>query len=431
MLRRHRGCTENGDILAAMIRARFCLPLLLALPAALAAQACTKPGWNPLAPPVQVAQVQLLNVKLQDAMDEAVPAPLQAQILALKDALATYTQGQLECVAANADATSVETTLAGPLSANQPENQEVYDPNKPPQLDQIYGSDLKVKVTRPANEPQLLLVEFNFGIACGFDSMLLAYEQSGGAWQQVLRWQSPAYDTVVGAFGDFFDYQVLPQTSSKGWLMAVAHGMPWCTSNWSAFDVDLLEPSADGAPQHNLFHKEYFYRRDWDSPMKAEPRGFELRMRGESIDPSIGARPVIYRFELKESRLARVQPIAMNGRDFVDEWLQSPRGDASRWSGAAGLAQLKQTHERIAAPLQSTNYNDMPSYTFGPVRGCTDAKAHYQVELDEERVDDKGNSRPGSPIYFQIEEGKNSFTMLSAAANADPRCTGPDIMGKH
>lgn len=59
-----------------MIRARFCLLLLLALPAALAAQPCTKPGWNPLAPPVIVAQAQLLNVKLQDAMDEAVPAPL-------------------------------------------------------------------------------------------------------------------------------------------------------------------------------------------------------------------------------------------------------------------------------------------------------------------------------------------------------------------
>jgi len=30
--------------------------------------------------------------------------------------------------------------------------------------------------------------------------------------------------------------------------------------------------------------------------------------------------------------------------------------------------------------------------------------------------------------YFHIEEGKNSFTMLSASTNADLRCTGPDLM---
>jgi len=411
-----------------MIRARFCLLLLLALPNALAAQPCTKPGWNPLAPPVMVAQAQLLHVKLLDAMDEAVPASLQAQILALKDALAGYTEGQLECVAANADATAVETTLAGPLSANQPQVQQASDGSKPAQLDQIYGSNLRVTVTRPANEPQLLLVEFNFGIACGFDSMLLGYEQSGGAWQQVLRWQSPAYDSVIGAFGDFFNYEVLPQTDSKGWLIALAHGMPWCTSNMSGFDVDLLEPSIGAQAQQTLFDRKLDYRRDTDPVMNAEPGGFELRMTGNSIDVNTIMRPVIYRFQLQGSQLIRVQPIALNGRDFVDEWLESPWDDASRWSAAAGSAPLQQVHEKIAA-LRNTD--DSPLLTFGPVRSCTDAKAHYQVELDEERVDDKGNSRPGSPTYFQIEEGKNSFTMLSAATNTDPRCTGPDIMARH
>lgn len=410
-----------------MIRARFCLLLLLVLPAGMAAQPCTKPGWNPLAPPVIVAQAQLQNVKLQNAMDEDVPAALQAQILTMKDALATYTIGQLECVAANADAASVEATLAGPISANQPAAQPTSDANQPPQLDHIYGSNLRVTVTRPANEPQLLLVEFDFGIACGFDSMLLAYAQSNGAWQQVLRWQSPAYDQVNGAFGDFFDYQVLPQGGAQGWLIAVAHGMPWCTSNLSAFNVDLLQPSTGSQPQQTLFDRKLDYRRDTDPVMSAEPGGFELRMTGESIDGNIVMRPVIYRFQQEGSQLVRVQPIALNGRDFVDEWLESPWDDASRWSAPESLANLQQIHQQLDALREGDN---APLLTFGPVRGCTDAKAHYQVELDEEVVDGQGNSRPGSPTYFQIEEGNNSFTMLSAAATADARCTGADIMPK-
>jgi hypothetical protein len=138
---------------------------------------------------------------------------------------------------------------------------------------------------------------------------------------------------------------------------------------------------------------------------------------------------VIYRFELEGNQLIRVQSIANNGRDFVDEWLESPWEDAARWSAAAGLAELQKIHEKIAA-LRNSDAQNLPLFTFGPVRGCTNAKAHYQVELDEEWVDDKGNTRPDSPTFFQIEEGKNSFTMLSAAPQADPRCTGADIMPK-
>ncbi|MGO8756895.1 MAG: hypothetical protein ACLQG3_02110 [Terracidiphilus sp.] len=413
-----------------MKAARCTLLLLLAFPAALAAQPCAQPDLKAAVQQVKAVQSRLLAFKLEDEMDEDVPAPLQNQIGDFKDALAALADAAVACAPANADPKSLETTLAKLLDANQPEVEEVYDPNKPPRLDQVYGSGLKVKVSRPANQPQILLVELNFGIGCGFDSILLAYEQSGGAWKQVLRWESPAYDSVDAAFGDFFDYQVLPRAGAKDGLIAVAHGHPWCTSNLSAFDIDLLEPSADATPQQALFHKDLDYRRDTDSVMKPEPGGFELRMTGSSIDPNIVMRPVIYRFQLEGSQLVRVQPIADNGRDFVDEWLESQWDDASRWSAASGLQQLEQVHGKIMA-LQDPNAKESPLLAFGPVRGCTDAKAHYQVELDEEWVDDKGNSRPDSPTYFQIEEGNNSFTMLSATASADPRCTGPDIMAKH
>ena len=84
----------------------------------------------------------------------------------------------------------------------------------------------------------------------------------------------------------------------------------------------------------------------------------------------------------------------------MDEWLESPWDDAARWSAVAGSAELKQVHEKIAA-LRDPDAKDWPLLNFGPVRGCTDAKAHYQVELDREWVDDKGNSRSDGSTYFQ------------------------------
>jgi hypothetical protein len=38
--------------------------------------------------------------------------------------------------------------------------------------------------------------------------------------------------------------------------------------------------------------------------------------------------------------------------------------------------------------------------------------------------------RPDARTFFQIQEGKNSFTMLSASGKPDPHCTGHDIMPK-
>ena len=55
---------------------------------------------------------------------------------------------------------------------------------------------------------------------------------------------------------------------------------------------------------------------------------------------------------------------------------------------------------------------------------------YFQVELDEEWFENQ-KTRPDKQTFFHIQTGINSFTMLSASAQPDPRCTGPDIMVKH
>lgn len=400
---------------------------LVAASLPLAAQKCAQSDLKPGTQRLKAIQSQLLGFKVQEEMDEGVPPPLQTQIGAFKDAFASLADAALECTAGNVEPKTLEKTLVKLLDANKPVVQEVYDPKKPPQLDRIYGADLSIKFSRPRGQPQILLVEFRFGIACGFDSLLLAYEPGGSGWKRILRWQTQPYDLVNEAFGDFIDYEVLPQIAGKNWLIVVAHGMPWCTSNMSAFDIDLLQPSVGDLSQRVLDHKKLFYRREEDPVMKPEPDGFEMRATGDSIDGNIIMRPVIFRLQLVNDRLERVQPIALNGRDFVDEWLQSPWSDAARWSAARGLTNLEQSHRKL---LDLRNASDAPLLNFGPVRKCSGSAVDYEVELDENWVNSKGASRQGPTTYFQIEEGKNSFTMLSASPRSDASCIGPDIMPK-
>lgn len=256
--------------------------------------------------------------------------------------------------------------------------------------------------------------------------MLLAYEWRGGRWQRALRWQSGDYGEVKDAFGDFFNYVVVPQQGEGGWLLAAAHGSPWCTSRWSGFGLDLVQPATKQISQKVLQHIDHGYvRGDVEPVLKLVPGGFQLKVETGMIDMDVMTRTGIFRYRVNGGQLEHVQPIANNGRDFVDEWLQAPWADATRWSAPKALAALQEIHVRIGEKRYD---KDSPTFTFGSVRSCSDATSHFQVELDAEWVSDKGSSKPAGTTYFQIEQGMNSFTMLSAASAPDPKCTGADIM---
>jgi hypothetical protein len=275
----------------------------------------------------------------------------------------------------------------------------------------------------------LILVVFNFGIVCGDDSMLLGYERSQGKWTRVLRWQSDP-DRTLNAFGDFFEYRVVQQKGSADWLVGVAHGHPMCTSNFGKFDLDIIQPARTGTPQKTLLHKQEIYWRDDPVEMKRTPDGLELRDSAYSHDLNIIRRTGIYRYRISGDQITRVQPIAKNGRDFVDEWLNSPWNESKNWNLPSELVNLEASHKRIET-LEDPNAKETPNFTYGPVRTCSDSKAHFQVELDEGWwVEQQKDWRPDKPAYFQIQEGNNSFTMLSASGQPNQHCTGPDIMPK-
>ncbi len=404
---------------------------LILTPFAQAEQRCSQTALQTATQRVKAIQSQLLAYKIQDEIDEGVPTPLQAQIRTFKESLAALADAALSCAKEDVNPKLIESTLVKLLDANKPVINEVYDPKKPTQLDHIYGDGIDVKVTAPANAPKVLLVEIHFGIECGYDAILIAYELHGSHWQQVLRWQSYDYDKISGAFGDFFQYQVLPQKDSGHWLLAVAHGYPWCTSRYSGFDIDIIQPSNNNSPQQVLIHKNEGYVRETSPVMTLVSDGIQLRVVTTSLDADIMTRPGIYRYRISGVQLVRVQPIANNGRDFVDEWLQSPWDDATRWSTQSNLVELEAAHKNInTLRYPDSNSKESASFIYGPVRTCTDSSSHFQVELDLEWFVNQ-QTRPDRPTYFQIQEGTNSFTMLSASGKPDPHCTGHDIMPKH
>src|SRR5258708_12102068 len=108
----------------------------------------------------------------------------------------------------------------------------------------------------------------------------------------------------------------------------------------------------------------------------------------------------------------------MNGRDFVDEWLQVGWNDARHWSDPANLSILEKVHAGFRA-LRAPAAKNLPLFTYGAVRAGSDDYKHFQEEL---------KSDPGQTTYFRLNQGENSFPIISARAAATHRSNHLDLI---
>jgi hypothetical protein len=390
-----------------------------------AAQSTCRPGFAAgAAAVVQQRQAELLSVKVQD-MDTNVAAPLQAKIRGMKDALANAINAGMACAQPGEDAMAIQARLAKLLNANlpgkpfQPSTRPVADSKEPVFDDQVYGTDLKLAVSTPSNLTSMRVVQASFGIECGDDAMMLFYEPSEEARRPVLRWQSPDYKEISGAFGDMFLYAVVPGVATNSVRAVVVHGTPWCTSRFSGFGIDVLAAQQGLETPRIVWHSARGYSRgDFESRLRAIPNGFELRLNVPALDSEAYERTVIYRYQFENDTVTRVGPIATNGRGFVEEWLSMPWNEAAGQTESESIAGMKPVHDRVEhASKDSKTY---VSYTYGTVRSCQ-PKGMYEVEMLAD---------PGGPQFFTIRENASGYAMVNFSTVQDERCSGRDLMKK-
>ncbi|MBN8885522.1 MAG: hypothetical protein J0I77_07365 [Rudaea sp.] len=397
-----------------MLMRSFVLFLLLGLPVmTLAAQPCllqVESQANSLAP----LRRQLAAAQISEEERYLVPAEMRGKISQLKQALAKTADAAMRCQGRDANPKSLQSELDGLLRASQPKSAS--------ESDFFYGAHLRFRVERPNGTSQLIAIMASFEIGCGYDEMLLVYAFDSNGWKRKLRWQSAPYDEVKGAFGDFFKYVFVSADRTPGWRIVAAHGTPWCTSRWSKFAVDVLEPTSDEDKPAVLWHKENGYTRFLPEPtLKAVGGGFELRVEGATIEAEMMTRAHIYRYERADRTMRRVQPVAVNVRDFVDEWIQSRWDEAANWTSRNAIAKLKELHEKLSPSQESAK--TALAFSYGPVRSCSDGARHLQVEIDAE-----AGSEQRFATFFQVETRQNGFmTLFSADSHADARCAGADL----
>jgi hypothetical protein len=418
--------------------------LLLCLGVSCAAQTRCDPAALPLAAgQVLAAQNSLRQSKL-DEMIDLVPAAVAGQMVELKAALSRASDAALACFKPSVLPGEVEVNLAKVLHANAPEPADGFIAKDDHRYDEIvgsYGYNLRVQVSRPASVADVLVVQYSINIECGADSMLLVYEVRDGEWRQRLRWQAPPLKSISDAFGDFFVWTFLHDTSRSGrghaaWRMVVAHGTTWCTSRFSNFKIDLLSPDSDPASPRVVWHSERGYSRgDFESRIKAWGDTFELRVNADCMaydTANCFERRVIYRYAVgSDGDVRRVGPLGLNARGFVTEWLEAPWVESAGFSSAESADELHKVYTQLNRRFTPDDGQFMTK-SYGPVRGCS-TPGIFQVQFDTtlERIipgRPGGESTPLASHYFRVRETKDGYLMLSTATQPDPDCVGVDLM---
>ncbi|MFT4114516.1 hypothetical protein [Silvibacterium sp.] len=381
---------------------------------------------------VAEAQQRLLHLKAED-MDTDVPSTIQSAITAFKTALTAQTDAVLSRLPLHAGADvaqrQLNATMPTPSVGKMPDTKPTSDATSNAPEAGAYGGELQISVSQP--QPSLLLAEESFNIACGDDTVLLAYSNTGGAWRRILTWQSKPYDQISGAFGDTYEARLLHPQRNGHPLVLVVHGTPWCTSTMSSFHMDVLEL---GAPQSSqpIWHADHGYRRlDLDPPLtlKLTADGFEIRTSVESSADRISRKGVM-RYAVVDAQVHRVEPIAMNAHDSVEEWLQMPRSEAAEFADDTPGSLAWKMFQDFTYEGKPKNANIALS-TVGAVRTCREAKDHYQAEVTSEIFDPTGKEKekPGPAYFVQLGEVPNGYRIHSVTLHPDPTCSGADIMG--
>lgn len=348
---------------------------------------------------------KLLEVKDEFDEDGYVPSSISRSIEQLKTGLINLVDARITCEGSDINALAIQQDLSNKLKINQLDEDSA-----------IYGYDLQIVIQKTLG---LLVVHLTFGIPCGNDNMLMVYRYRDEAWQRDLIWKSNAYKNIAGAFGDYFDYLLLPSKFNETPKLVVIHGAPWCKSTWSPFTIDVVKLAEDTNPQKILLHKQMisYTGNESDLTLKKLASGFELRMQVGMLDSDLFTRQGIYRYQIIGDKILRVQPVADNVRDFVDEWLTLDNITAVNLVEKSNLHMLSLFQRKL---------KERYGY-YGAVQACHGDGEEYQVTMTFNGT--KENDKEDL-YYFIVKTTRFGYLLKAISQEADPNCTGPDIMAK-
>ena len=186
-----------------------------------------------------------------------------------------------------------------------------------------------------------LLLQTGVGVRCGFDESAYVYERRSDGWRLILQTEQDRYGDKQYSPQNFLVIKTSPAgiawnaTPSKPPLVLTLGYSPWCQSNWQMLYTRLWRASPTNVtPKPIIDTADGVFLTDVIAEGEVSDNDVFVRFDANSID-SGGVRTHLHHFLVHDDVAERIAPVALNPKDFVDEWLTRPWTESARWINKA------------------------------------------------------------------------------------------------
>ncbi len=261
----------------------------------------------------------------------------------------------------------------------------------------------------------VLIVQAETGVICGFDETVYAYEWVKDRWRLLLdASQKPDAKGLYTAEQIqqvvFSNMDGMPRDEVR---LVATGASPSCVRSFAPvhYRVWTLKRTVGASLLTDVREdRAYVGRRDPAISARFEGESLLIEMDVASIDPKRHSRVAVQRLLFGEKGVSRAAPFALTPRDFVEEWLRTPWVTASQWTQAGARAALEKIHADASGATLRASFS-------GPTQSC---------EKDENVVQ-VGVRLPNGERFFRLKnDGAGAYEMRSADSAPTPGCARPD-----
>jgi hypothetical protein len=271
-----------------------------------------------------------------------------------------------------------------------------------------YGYVVDVEVARPAEYPDGLKVVVGASVPCGVDNVVYIYDYSTGFRRRVL--ESPGHRDDDEAIADV---HFSPAGAGGERLILTLRYAVQCGSNWNGLQYDLYRLKPGSSEAVSILQGDHSIFELGNREVRLAPDDLILEFRDTSIDLGVHNRTHILHYRIGPETVERVDPVALQPRDFVDEWVTRPWAEMQSRSASSGRDKLEQWQK-----LEVT-YAD-----FNFVQPCSEKPGYIHIGMGVNYLADRQLPEPLALFFLVHQTGPYQFEMTAVSFDKHKGCPG-------
>ncbi|HWZ32225.1 MAG TPA: hypothetical protein VNX18_12865 [Bryobacteraceae bacterium] len=315
---------------------------------------------------------------------------------------------------------TVETPQPGPLKSLEASlDAELNEarlalPEHPPDINDGPGGSgmgyAGVKFKWLPEFPDALFVIASASMDCGSDEAVYMYLFRAGHWQRTFT-DHPGKD--FGYTG--VTLKVSEPDAQSRRLLLVHYYSVQCASTWMGMSYSIFRVNARGDTRQLLSDRHGFWLGNDGPEFVVSPHEVIVEFLDSSVDVEIHNRTHIHRYNFAQGT-RRLEPIALQPQDFVEEWLTRPWDEVKSWSAAG----LKELHGQL--------HSDYIGARYLGVVPCGAKAGNWLVELSVTRVGEREFSDPLETYFLVRDLGNYRYRMEAVPFETPPECEGTGLV---